>query len=853
MALTPLLLAFFTLGSLQADTLFVGFNTATPVQLYSTEGTYQQDFGPSTGIAAIPAASNSYFVVQPDSNFTTSTVTQYTSNQTAISSFTVNGFIDDGAPGANNSLWLSAYNGTVYQVSATGAVETSWKTGYTHVGIASDGTYVYTTQGDTGNSLNKWLANGTAAGQIATPFTGLYGLGYDASTGDLWAGSTDYVYQLDTKGNLLSTLNLPGDSRTPDGAVHDGLEVGTFSNVASTVPEPASIRFFGLALLLASGIYMFRNRSRMAGRVGIAALSTVGAALGSVSVQLTASAAGSAPVGSTITWTAAATDTADPNASFTYQFSLGSSAGQMQIRRDFSPVNNYPWTPYDTEGNYTVQVVANSSSGGSGTAVEYYTVTSRVTGGSSVVSPTNHPLVALYSMPPCPAGEMARVRFQAPGDNSWQATSFKSCDGATSLNFYVGGMRASTTYTLQQDVYRGPIDTVGAPMSFTTGAIPAGTPIDNYFVAQAATAPNNSAYDVVLTAPNGAPGFATDTQGRIIWYLVPGNHIAGTIMRPVPGGTFLGIFNDLNNNNIEGNLIREYDLAGNVIRETNAGVISRQLLAMGKDRVNAFSHEAFRFPNGDTGVIATVERVADQGAGPVDVLGDMAIVLDSNLQVKWTWNEFDHLDLMRHATENETCTKPGVGCGPVLNPAYSVANDWTHSNSLAPTLDGNLIISVRHQDWVIKINYQDGLGDGSILWKLGVDGDFKANSSDSYPFFSHEHDAEFEPNGLMSVYDNGNTRIDRQGGNSRGQAWQIDEKTMTATPVVNVDLGVQSLATGSAQLLSNGNFHFYDGFINGNSSRSVEYTTSGALQFEQDLPSNNGYRSFRMKSLYTQN
>jgi hypothetical protein len=246
-----------------------------------------------------------------------------------------------------------------------------------------------------------------------------------------------------------------------------------------------------------------------------------------------------------------------------------------------------------------------------------------------------------------------------------------------------------------------------------------------------------------------------------------------------------------------------------------------------------------------------MERTADQGSGPRDVVADMVIVLDSNFQVKWFWNEFDHLDIRRGAVLNETCGSNTGGCPSLQNPGYTVANDWTHTNSVAYTPDGNLMISVRHQDWVIKIDYRDGAGTGAILWRLGKDGDFSVNSNDPYPWFSHQHDAQFEPNGVLTLFDNGNTRVTANGGHSRGQAWRLDEVNKVATPVANIDLGAYSFATGAAQLLSNGNYHLDLGFINGNSSAVEEYTPDGTLLFQQSFPTTLNYRSFRMKSLYT--
>ena len=76
----------------------------------------------------------------------------------------------------------------------------------------------------------------------------------------------------------------------------------------------------------------------------------------------------------------------------------------------------------------------------------------------------------------------------------------------------------------------------------------------------------------------------------------------------------------------------------------------------------------------------------------------------TNLQPVWAWNEFNHLDPNRH---------------PYLFP------DWTHTNAvLYSPDDGNILVSMRHQNWVVKVDYQDGKGSGAILWQLGEGGDF---------------------------------------------------------------------------------------------------------------------------------
>src|SRR6266571_9222476 len=101
-----------------------------------------------------------------------------------------------------------------------------------------------------------------------------------------------------------------------------------------------------------------------------------------------------------------------------------------------------------------------------------------------------------------------------------------------------------------------------------------------------------------------------------------------------------------------------------------------------------------------------------QGPGTVDVIGDMIIVFDPSLNVVWTWDTFDHLDVRRAAV----LSLHAGSCAPHY--LALDANDWTHGNSLQQTPDGNLLYSSRHQDWLIKVNYNNGEGDGQVIWRL---------------------------------------------------------------------------------------------------------------------------------------
>jgi arylsulfate sulfotransferase len=292
--------------------------------------------------------------------------------------------------------------------------------------------------------------------------------------------------------------------------------------------------------------------------------------------------------------------------------------------------------------------------------------------------------------------------------------------------------------------------------------------------------------------------------------------------------------------------------------------VNQQLASMGVHPVGGFHHEARKLPNGNYLVLADSERILTdvQGAGPVDVIGDTILVLSPDLQVLWAWDSFDHLDPHRAAVLGETCTYPaGLGCAPFYS--AKTANDWLHGNSLQLTPDGNILYSTRHQDWVVKIDY-GSTGSGNILWRLGADGDFRIEYNDPrvgrydpYPWFSHQHDPNFESDNItLTLYDDGNTRIMKSepSGHSRGQALRIDEKKRVASLILDADLGVYCNAVGSAQLLPNGHYHFDNGFLtlpgSNFAAQSLEVNPEGQTVFGVQVGVLE-YRSFRMPDLYT--
>ena len=516
-----------------------------------------------------------------------------------------------------------------------------------------------------------------------------------------------------------------------------------------------------------------------------------------ITVSLSPSLASPQMVGTMVTWTASATDAG--SATVWYRFRTRAYGGDYLIVRDYGPANMLDWTAAEHEGTYEIEVSAQDKATGDTDATSaMYEFASRVTDSGPVISATGHPLVFLYSAAGCDADGRMRVVTRSP-DGVEQQTPFKPCRPGRSMNFYIAGLRPQTQYTVRQVTDTGSDFVQGPEIQLTTGDVPADLVAQT--VVQAPTKAEKEG--VLLESTLFTKAVATDLSGSIVWFNPTD---VSSITRPGSGGRFIGIIEGGNDLSAEG--VREFDLVGMTIAETNVARVNEQLTALGKRQVSAFHHEARRLPDGRLLVLGDVEQILTdvQGPGDVDVIGDMIIVLDANLQVVWTWDSFDHLDTSRMAVLGETCSNSGA-CAPHFLAAD--ANDWTHGNSVQQTPDGNLLYSSRHQDWLIKIDYENGEGSGDTIWRLGKDGDFQFDSRDPYPWFSHQHDANFasDDSASLLVFDDGNTHHSLDpSANSRGQVIQLDEESRTAHVALNADLGVYSLALGSAQKLTNGDY-----------------------------------------------
>jgi hypothetical protein len=401
-------------------------------------------------------------------------------------------------------------------------------------------------------------------------------------------------------------------------------------------------------------------------------------------------------------------------------------------------------------------------------------------------------------------------------------------------------LRPQTSYYIKHIVADGGDFIEGPVMDFVSGEAAEGLP--HHWVALGA--PRSQNQPVMLAGSLFTNFVATDLDGNLIWYYPKQMTF---LTHPEQGGYFFGI-NEDHTGDESRQIVRLFDVAGITVLETNAARVNEQLEALGKRRINAFHHEARFLSNGNILVLAGVEQIMNdvQGRGPVNILGEMIIVMNRDLDVVWTWDAFDHLDVRRVATQSEVCNPDA--CPPLF--LHPEANDWLHGNAVTETPDGDLLFSVRHQDWVVKIDYRHGTGSGDVLWRLGKDGDFTIDSDDASPWFSHQHDAEIEADGTMSLFDNSNVRrAEDPNAHSRGQVFRLDESNRVAELILNADLGVYAFALGSAQKLEDGNYFFDAGFRSDGTGISVEVNPEGLPTFgiEGTAPE---YRTFRMKNMY---
>jgi hypothetical protein len=87
-----------------------------------------------------------------------------------------------------------------------------------------------------------------------------------------------------------------------------------------------------------------------------------------------------------------------------------------------------------------------------------------------VITSTLHPLVFLYSAPPCAAGSRMRVLLRDPSGGV-QRTGFKPCRDGLTMNFQIAGLEPNTSYEVHHSLDTGSEFIEGPSLTVTSGKL----------------------------------------------------------------------------------------------------------------------------------------------------------------------------------------------------------------------------------------------------------------------------------------------------------------------------------------------------------------------------------------------
>jgi hypothetical protein len=613
-----------------------------------------------------------------------------------------------------------------------------------------------------------------------------------------------------------------------NGSVRDGTSLVTWASSNTSV---ATIATSGLATSVGAGTTSITATA--AGTPGASATLTVTAPV-SVSVSPQTAATGT---GQTVSFTANVTN---GKSGVTWT----ASAGTVDVNGIFvSPIGQ----------STTVTVTATSKDDPTKSA----SATVNVVAPGQVTSTANVQ-VASYAISPAAAGNVS-VQFGLDTNYSLTTWAQSVPSGGGPVNLFVAGMKGNTLYHMRGVVqFADGTQYLDPDMTFTTGTDPtAQLPVLVASTTSGMTPQSGvELLDLIPSSTASAtasPVAVADLNGDVLWTYSP-THAAGQAnpVKLLPNGHFLINFSAAQRTDGTNSVLQEVDLSGTVKWQMSATDLNNALAAATCTGCNitvvGTHHDFVMLPNGHLIVIAGVNNT--QIVPGTTVTGDVVIDLDQNHKPVWIWNAFTHLDVNRR---------------PMLFP------DWLHTNAvLYSPDDGNLIISVRHQNWLIKIDYANGTGTGDVLWKLGYQGDFAlVGGTDPTDWFYAQHSPSFTSTNTtgkfsLAVFDNGNDRYFPSGqvqctttGSSTCYSTvpllDIDETAKTATLRWNPTAPFFSFFGGNAEVLENGNVEYCESFGDSTGDGKIyEVTQQGIPQivWQMHATGEYAYRGQRIPSLY---
>ena len=250
-----------------------------------------------------------------------------------------------------------------------------------------------------------------------------------------------------------------------------------------------------------------------------------------------------------------------------------------------------------------------------------------------------------------------------------------------------------------------------------------------------------------------------------------------TLVYPLEGSTLYWFH--------ECKVVRTMDMPGRVgvVRQAEGsiyGLVGSSILAFGPDGERQFAvyndylpgpaHHDVILTSRGTYMALTKVRVGE------GIFDDVIVEVTTSGEILWTWSVNEHL----LGAPDGSSALEGEG--------------WIHSNSLDLYDDGDILLSARNLDMLVRIDYPTG----DTMWTRGQD------------ILSKQHHANLTPEEQVAVFDNGN-----RGKESGALLFDPDGQV-----ALEQRLGFFSDAFGSAELQPNGNWLVVDG----RGGRVLEYT-----------------------------
>jgi hypothetical protein len=365
------------------------------------------------------------------------------------------------------------------------------------------------------------------------------------------------------------------------------------------------------------------------------------------------------------------------------------------------------------------------------------------------------------------------------------------------------GLLPGSAYDLQVVAFHRCGVAVGPAVAFTTGALPSDLP--SY------TAGGPSPTDGFVVFAAGPYGLVIDNAGRVVWYVrfssgpglnfqaQPNGRYVARPPSPSPDAPWL-----------------EVDPLGTITRT----------LGCARGLSTRF-HDMMMLADGSYWVMCddsrTMNLSAEGGLPDARVTGTAIQRVSASGALLFEWNPFDHLAI----TDLAATERRGANV------------NWTHGNAIDLDHDGNLLVSFRSLNEILKIDTRSG----AILWRLGgLANQFTFSGSDAPPFWG-QHGVRVTADGSILLLDN----LGEVSG-SRAERYEIDEARRTARLVraFSPDVAVTAQLGGTTQPLASG--HALVSY--GSGARVEEYDAAGASVWR--IQGNPGYvfRAQRIRSLY---